>query len=170
MCLDGGTYSTRFPRATKTPHSPTPQPACGRQSEATRFNRGPRRALPLRSLGWWNAGYAQPRTPECHRHDRFANSPNRVRASAARGSLLHNPQPATDAFRLSHPTVTGALSQPPPLREHSPRGEGVVSLASVRAHFVDRKRLFDISEYPAAAAGAAHACMECMTQFCHTSM
>jgi hypothetical protein len=45
-----------------------------------------------------------------------------------------------------------------------------VSLASARAHSVDRKRLFDISACPAAVAGSVHTCMECMTRFCHTSM
>ena len=78
--------------------------------------------------------------------------------------------PTTDTSRLSHPTVTVALSHPPPLSEHSPRGEGVVSLASVRAHSVDLQRVFDISACPAAAAGLIHTCMECMTKLCHTSM
>ena len=31
--------------------------------------------------------------------------------------FLHNPQPATDTFRLSHCTVTVALSHPPSLSE-----------------------------------------------------
>jgi hypothetical protein len=126
-------------------------------------------SLPFAAPTVWPVNGGWPIRPSCGRVGLFVTTTD-VSSFGLRGPFLRNPLPATDTFRLSHPTVTGALSHPPPLSEHSRRGEGVVSLASVPAHSVDRKRLSDISACPAAAAGSVHTCMECMTKLCHTSM
>ena len=74
--------------------------------------------------------------------------------------------PTAVNFRLSRATVTHALSHPPPLSEPLLRGEGVVSLASVRAQSVDLRRLFEIPACPTAAIRpfVVHICMECMAK------
>jgi hypothetical protein len=60
---------------------------------------------------------------------------------------------------FSFPALLISLAPQPRLRYTSNRGEGVVSLASVRAQSADPKWLFETSACPTAPVGAVHTCM-----------